>query len=173
MFWNKPLTPRHVPRIFGQGGLAPKWQSEPECSVPWSTCAVNRNSGETISERPLEGLPHAVGPAAHEVRGAIVQLLSNESRDVRQWKAICNHLKNSKRSWGGVPENFGKEGSLERRRRYLRGFPTTNCNGVRTKKAKIAPFVKPIGPEAYRRLTVIILRQKKLLIFGPIWRQWK
>ena len=29
-------------------------------------------------------LPHAVGPAAHELRGAIVPILSNEERDVRQ-----------------------------------------------------------------------------------------
>ena len=34
-------------------------------------------------QTPLLPLPHAVGPAAHEVRGAIV--LSYESRDVRQF----------------------------------------------------------------------------------------
>ena len=45
----------HVARIFGQGGLAPKKQSEPERSAPRSTCAVNRNSRETISERPSDG----------------------------------------------------------------------------------------------------------------------
>ena len=60
--------------------------------------------------------------------------------------------------------------SLERRRSYLRGFSTVNCNGVRTNKAKIAIFLllKTTGPynagkpffEAFRRLIVIILRRE-------------
>ena len=54
---------------------------------------------------------------------------------------------------------------------YLRGFPTINCNGVRTKKAKLAIFWKNRGSlerrinfcKAFRRLIVIILRQKNCL----------
>ena len=41
------------------------------------------------------------------------------------------------------PKHFGKQKSLERRRSYLRGFPTVNCNGVRTKKTTIDIFLKP------------------------------
>ena len=36
-----------------------------------------------------------------------------------------------------VPENVGKEWSLERRRNYLRGFPTVNCNYFKTEKLLI------------------------------------
>ena len=32
------------------------------------------------------------------------------------------------------PKFFGKEKSLERRRSYLRGFPTVNCNHSKTEK---------------------------------------
>ena len=45
------------------------------------------NLVKKINELVDECLPHAVGPAAHEVRGAIDSLLSNESRDVRQMNA--------------------------------------------------------------------------------------
>ena len=54
--------------------------------------------------------------------------------------ANCNHLKSSNEAGGEVPKNVGKKMSLERRRSYLRGFSTVNCNGVRTKKEKIAIF---------------------------------
>ena len=53
------------------------------------------------------------------------------------------------------PETFWKTGvSLECRRSYLRGLPTVNCNGVRTKKAKIAIFKKPWVPRTQDKLSV-------------------
>ena len=59
-------------------------------------------------------LPHAVGPAAHEVRGAIVPIGddSNESRDVRQTmftpREFAHRLKNRNFFYEFLRKNYFK-----------------------------------------------------------------